>query len=242
MDRQTGPEAHAGGSQAPRMDLSRGNNQGLAPSRCFPQRFHDTEQSERFECCPAGGLREPRAWAADSLSPAQSAWRGSRCLRQRQRGLRPWGLCGAIWVKISSDICVCTLQPKPATSPRWALWRRDPGDMFLSSTALLCTDMCRGHTLSWRCARACVCALCVCVCIVCVCARALCVHVRCSAWVCVRVQLQSRSHPADVLVPKARSQAQSSALPRLEVLGLLPEGRGGRGGRRPPAGPGGLRC
>lgn len=55
----------------------------------------------------------------------------------------------------------------------------------------------------------------------------------CSAtwWgLCVRVQLQSPSRPADVLVPKARSQAGMKALPRPAVLGFFLEGRGVDGG------------
>lgn len=77
----------------------------MVNGRCFPQRFDDAEKSECFKCCTAGGLREPCAWTTDSLTPAQSAWRGSRCLLQR-----PWGLCGAIWVEISSDICIHALR------------------------------------------------------------------------------------------------------------------------------------
>lgn len=185
----------------------------MANGRCFPQRFDDAEKSECFKCCTAGGLREPCAWTTDSLSPAQSAWRGSQCLLQR-----PWGLCGAIWVEISSDICVHALRANLPLLPDGHCGGGAPATFFFrrmpssAPTRFEGTPRHGDRRATCKSVRVCVCTLCVYTC--------------CSAGVCVRVQLQARAHPADVQVPKARSQARRSALPRLEVLGRLPEGRG----------------
>lgn len=192
----------------------------MANGRCFPQRFDDAEKSECFKCCTAGGLREPCAWTTDSLTPARSAWRGSRCLLQR-----PWGLCGAIWVEISSDICVHALRANLPLLPGGHCGGRAPATFSFAECPPLHRHDSRARLVTAIAERRCT-SVRVCVC-------TLCVYACCSAGLCVRVQLQARAHPADVQVPKARSQARRSALPRLEVLGRLPEGRGGWG--RPAA-------
>lgn len=146
----------------------------------------------------------------------------------------PAATLGAVWRHLgrNQQRYMCTRPSrKPATSPGWALRWWGAGDIFLSPTALLCTDVIRGHASSRR-SQSDVARVCVCVCVRCVCthvARLGCVSGSSSRH--GLTQQTSRSprpvpRPGGVLFPDSRS------------WDAFRKEEGGGGGRRPPAGPG----